>query len=567
MLTSVVQIQGVRQRSCEMTSSVRTWVEMNQSQSPLKNGDHFSLELRAGAGSVLEQEAMARASKQASEAVAGVFLVLCGRADQQDKFTGLQEEMNEQLQQVVRDALKAGQDLVHRGLSTEQSRIDRKIAQELNKFKSEANERMLSETARVKQAFDSMCEQLEEQSRLMAKNLDTLQEEKMSLQSQLSEAQMQLKNKQEHCQVLFEEIRNQKRSLEEQDVRASGMAKQIEALNAELSKARRPDPRIAELETASEQLQRRWNEDVKLMQQQLQKELEARVSAEDRANAAEEELQKLRWRLDDGAEMAERATDSEVQALRMQLVRRQEALSKLERAHAEDERKWALQVQQLRERHAEALSAERDGKAFAEQVAQRLEHELLMLSKANLRKSSVKLRTGRAQLDFQDFSAELDRLVGGGKFARDGLPPMKLPLHPSSTSSYTASEPPPPGIARVGSAAKDGGGGGAHRVPKPPSDPAASARAAGDWRERAAADTGGAPGLTPRIPAAARQGSVGRQTVEGMTRLNLAEVEAGGRRGGGESLTSRAPVQGVSGGAGALRSARAASGRGARTHG
>lgn len=83
--------------------------------------------------------------------------------------------MNEQLQQVVRDALKAGQDLVHRGLSTEQSRIDRKIAQELNKFKSEANERMLSETARVKQAFDSMCEQLEEQSRLMAKNLDTLQ--------------------------------------------------------------------------------------------------------------------------------------------------------------------------------------------------------------------------------------------------------------------------------------------------------------------------------------------------------------------------------------------------------
>eukprot|EP00961_Rhodomonas_salina_P011065 148294-Rhodomonas_salina.1 len=316
LLTSVVQIQGVRQRSCEMTSSVRTWVEMNQSQSPLKNGDHFSLELRAGAGSVLEQEAMARASKQASEAVAGVFLVLCGRADQQDKFTGLQEEMNEQLQQVVRDALKAGQDLVHRGLSTEQSRIDRKIAQELNKFKSEANERMLSETARVKQAFDSMCEQLEEQSHsskpfavhfrhgcfpgillmqtqapmmILAgredvaaiaafRGADAAQEQAGTLPGPTSPcacAYLDTQNCRDvgvcSCKVLFEEIRNQKRSLEEQDVRASGMAKQIEALNAELSKARRPDPRIAELETASEQLQRRWNEDVKLMQQQVRR--------------------------------------------------------------------------------------------------------------------------------------------------------------------------------------------------------------------------------------------------------------------------------------------------------
>eukprot|EP00960_Hanusia_phi_P075899 768479-Hanusia_phi.AAC.2 len=132
------------------------------------------------------------------------------------------------------------------------------------------------------------------------------------------------------------------------------------------------------------------------------------------------------------------------------LTRSQLRLSSLEKHVAEEEKKHAKAMQQvktsfscslsplgkLQEKHVEALLTERNAKAFSEQVAQRLEHELLQLSVNQYKKSCAQqvlfklpallplllvlppslLLTPCTELGpqetRQDFSSEYEKLIG-----------------------------------------------------------------------------------------------------------------------------------------------------------
>ena len=71
--------------------------------------------------------------------------------------------MDTQIQEVVREALKAGKDLGETSRAADQLRSQKQQEQQLQKVLQETKERMEQKTLEMKGKFDKMCDQLQAQ--------------------------------------------------------------------------------------------------------------------------------------------------------------------------------------------------------------------------------------------------------------------------------------------------------------------------------------------------------------------------------------------------------------------
>ena len=219
--------------------------------------------------------------------------------------------------------------------------------------------------------------------------------------------------------------------------------------------------RLADEEAAAKNVSKRWNHDVELMQTQLQTEVEARIAAEHRLLEVEANFGRDTQQEASAGASSNQAGEDE-QALCTKCPAREELVSELqsavallndqlsavyrEKAAGEKEREWehAKALSALKDEMAEQLTAARDAQAFSEKIAKRLEHELLKQSQAILQQqqasrqqaSGLKRRMGggKQHAEFRDFSAEVERLTGGGNR-------LKAPSASTGQGAHTPREP------------------------------------------------------------------------------------------------------------------------------
>lgn len=116
---------------------------------------------RAKSGYEIVPEAVEIPEKMAREAVSNVFLTLCGQADKEDRYTGMQREMSSTMVQAVRAAYAAG----YRVALQEAKRADNTKHRIAEKHALDAKKWLEDMLAAAKKQLDSMCMKVEEQNR------------------------------------------------------------------------------------------------------------------------------------------------------------------------------------------------------------------------------------------------------------------------------------------------------------------------------------------------------------------------------------------------------------------
>jgi len=255
--------------------------------------------------------------------------------------------------------------------------------------------------------------------------------------------------------------------------------------------------RLSEQEDAVRNVSKRWNDDVELMQTQLQLEVAARTAAEVRALEAQDVGRRMAdhergahasAHLGEGGAGGACAKCQEKEALvhelesAVALLNDQMSAVYREKAAGDKvkDKHHAKALAAVRDEMAQQLAAARDGQAFAEKVAQRLENELLKQSQIILHQQQSsrqqaaglkrRLGAGKQHVEFKDFSADVERLTGGGGNckAQRGVLEHEVGTHATAhAAAHTqlpamlpAHTPPfPVGVARPSSGCGGGSGG------------------------------------------------------------------------------------------------------------
>jgi hypothetical protein len=101
------------------------------------------------------------AETMARDAVSHVFLTLCGKSDQEDRFTGMQQDMNSTMIQAVRTAYATGRHVALR----ECRRADAGKQRLLEQHAAGSKQWMEEMLASAKNQIDAMCQKVEEQNK------------------------------------------------------------------------------------------------------------------------------------------------------------------------------------------------------------------------------------------------------------------------------------------------------------------------------------------------------------------------------------------------------------------
>ncbi len=101
------------------------------------------------------------AETMARDAVSHVFLTLCGKSDQEDRLTGMQQDMNSTMVQAVRTAYATGRHVALREAKRADAGKQRLLEQHAAGSKKWMEEMLASATAQI----DSMCQKVEEQNK------------------------------------------------------------------------------------------------------------------------------------------------------------------------------------------------------------------------------------------------------------------------------------------------------------------------------------------------------------------------------------------------------------------
>jgi hypothetical protein len=253
--------------------------------------------------------------------------------------------------------------------------------------------------------------------------------------------------------------------------------------------------RLSEQEDAVRNISKRWIDDVELMQTQLQLEVAARTAVEVRALEAQDLGRRMADQERGAHESAHQGEggaggacakcqekEALVHELESAVALLNDQMSAVYREKAagnkEKDKQHAKALAAVRDEMAEQLVAARDGRAFAEKVAQRLENELLKQSQIILHQQQSsrqqaaglkrRLGAGKQHVEFKDFSVDVERLTGCK--AQRGALEHEVGTHATAhAAAHTqlpamppAHNPPfPVGIARPSSGRGGGSGGGA----------------------------------------------------------------------------------------------------------
>ncbi len=101
------------------------------------------------------------AETMARDAVSHVFLTLCGKSDQEDRFTGMQQDMNSTMIQAVRTAYATGRHVALREAKRADASKQRLLEQHAAGSKQWMEEMLASATKQI----DAMCQKVEEQNK------------------------------------------------------------------------------------------------------------------------------------------------------------------------------------------------------------------------------------------------------------------------------------------------------------------------------------------------------------------------------------------------------------------
>jgi len=348
--------------------------------------------------------------------------------------------MNLYIKNIIHAAIAAGQEAGDKELAREKYRNFKTIEQLVENFKAKAEESEHRRVAALVKRVDSMCNSLEAQKHEFNQNLMeferaslAMKERAMLHQTQALDWAAQMAALKQHADEA--RVNAQAAALEADKHRRAGviMQQSIDAMQR----------CITQEQAATKKVGKQWSDDVELMQSQLQNEVAARIAAEERLHEAsdacrrgarQEEEEEEREGAKNVHSVCVKCKDTEdkeellgelqsaVTLLNNQLsaVYREKAAADKER-----ERLHAKALHVLRDEMSELLVAARNGQAFAEKVAQRLEHELLKHSQTLVQQQQLargqqapglkrRLGAGKQHTEFKDFTADVERLTGGG---------------------------------------------------------------------------------------------------------------------------------------------------------
>ena len=435
-----------------------------------------------------------RAERLSREAVSHVFTTLCGKSDADDKFTGMQREMNLYIKRTIQTAIEAGQEAGKRELAREQYRSSKAMEQLQASFKAKAKENEDRRVAELVARVDRMCNALGAQKQEFEQNLKEFERASKIMSERAALHEKQGKDWAAQMAALKRQADEARAEAESAQREADRERRAAAVLQDKVDDLER---RLADEAAATKAVSARWSNDVELMQTQLQTEVEARIAAEQRLleandarsrSARDETMATASSKAGATAETemckkceAREELTAELQAAvallndQLSSVYREKATAEKER-----EREHAKAIAAVRDEMAAQLTAARDAQAFAEKVAKRLENELLKQSQAIVQQQQAgrqqapglkrRMGGGKQHTEFKDFSADIDRLTGGGKTkappgASQGLHtprepaeqdsahtqlPAMLPVHASAGSFRPPSCRPGVGGAGVG---------------------------------------------------------------------------------------------------------------------
>ncbi|EKX50724.1 hypothetical protein GUITHDRAFT_103315 [Guillardia theta CCMP2712] len=310
--------------------------------------------------------------------------------------------MDFHMQKVVEESFSAGMEVAERKAAKEKANSSKLFKERTEQIVKEYETRLASQKAEDEEEMTKTCESLQSQAVACSELVDMAASMIETWCQALGSSEIARKGLEEERKRLEEELASSRAAL------SAAEAKLSEAMQ----RMRRKEEKVKELEASLSGCQQslvevksRWRADAELVQHQLQDEVSARLAAQEETRVCQEELKGLKASISHKAGRSENVLDNidngspediiwKLEEERKQLKLR---LLSLEKQVAEDERRHAKAMQQLQEKHVETLLAERNAKAFSEQVAQRLEHELLQLSTWALKKRGY----GKKQMDFQ----------------------------------------------------------------------------------------------------------------------------------------------------------------------
>jgi len=415
---------------------------------------------------------------------------------------GLQREMNLYIKRIIQSAVQAGQEAGKKELAREQYRHSKATEQLVAGFKAQAKASEDRRVAALVARVDTMCNSLQAEKEQFERHLKEVERASLAMKERAVLHEKQGKDWAAQMAAL-------RRELDEARAQAESVAREADrerraavVLRDEVATLQK---RLSEQEDAVRSVSKKWNDDVELMQTQLQLEVAARIAAEARALEAQDAGRRMAEQEHDEAQAFTHQGQGGAGGACAQCQEKEELVHELESAVAllndqlsavyrekatgdkDKEKQHARALAAVRDEMAEQLSAARDGQAFAEKVAQRLENELLKQSQIILQQQQSsrqqagglkrRLGAGKQHAEFKDFSADVERLTGGGKCKAPGNgtvgshPPREALEHELGTHATNAAHTqlpamppahaPPPfpvGMTRLSSARGSGGG-------------------------------------------------------------------------------------------------------------
>ena len=116
---------------------------------------------RAKSGYDISSDSVELPERMARDAVSNVFMTLCGQADKEDRYTGMQREMSSTMVQAVRAAYAAGRQIAMQ----EAKRADSSKLRLAEKQSADAKKWLEDMLSAAKNQLESMSAKVEEQNR------------------------------------------------------------------------------------------------------------------------------------------------------------------------------------------------------------------------------------------------------------------------------------------------------------------------------------------------------------------------------------------------------------------
>eukprot|EP00960_Hanusia_phi_P075898 768479-Hanusia_phi.AAC.1 len=211
-----------------------------------------------------DQVALRKAKEMASSAVSSVFLTLCGKSDEEDKFTGMQKEMDFHMQNVVQESFTAGMEVAERRAVKEKSTSSKLFKERTDQIVREYESKLTMLRTANADGISNHCSALEAQAMVCSELVDRAAALAISWRQELSKSEATRKRLEEEKKMSDEELASSRAAL------SSAESK----LNETRRKLKEEEERVRELEASqSESLSKvksKWEADVELMQRQME---------------------------------------------------------------------------------------------------------------------------------------------------------------------------------------------------------------------------------------------------------------------------------------------------------